>query len=146
MLPAPSGPQPAVHIGLLGPHSCVRAALSDLSPPACPRACKRGQPAKGVSSAPALRKNRAGGTLCPVGLGCKQLWGNNEKTATPGELEFMSWGCGKSTIVSGPVQAGSRASQDSLLADTSSSYYRPVQGGLRSPCQCRTPNQRKLLL
>lgn len=36
--------------------------------------------------------------------------------------------------------------RDSLLADTRTSYSRAVQGGLRSPCQCRTPNQRKLLL
>lgn len=110
MLPAPCGPEPTGSNGLLWPHSCGRAAPPNLAPPASPRVCKKGQPARGVSSVPALRKNGAQGTLYTVGLGCKQLWGNNERTTSPGE-QPMSWGSGKSTIND---HTGSRASRGLL--------------------------------
>lgn len=103
-LPVPSCPQPAGSTWLPRPHSCRRCA-PDLSPSTYPRACDRGQPARAVSTAPVLRKNRAL-RLCTVRLGCKPMCISNDKTATPGEHP-MSWSSGKSTI---KEQAGSRAS------------------------------------
>lgn len=97
--------------------------------------------ARGVSSVPALRKNRTQGMLCAVGLGCKQLWGNNERTATPGE-QPMSWRSGKSTVKD---QAGSRASPGLLAGRHQHQLLQSCAGRTEKPLSVQDTQTEKAL-